>query len=62
LGDQIEEKRDRLGMGEMENAYKILVRKSGKLKRRRKDNIKMYLKQTGRGYVDWSPLAQYRVR
>jgi hypothetical protein len=48
------------------NAYRILVRKPegkrplGRPRRRWEDNIKMDLRETGRGGMDWSDLAQDR--
>jgi hypothetical protein len=53
-------------MGEMRNAYRILVGKPegrrplGRLWRRREDNIKTYIRTTGFGAVDWIHLAQDR--
>jgi hypothetical protein len=53
-------------MGEMRNAYKILVRKPegrrarGRPRRRWEDNIRMDLKEIGWEGVDWMHLAQYR--
>jgi hypothetical protein len=53
-------------MGEMRNAYKISVRKpEGKRTLRRprhrwEDNIKMDLRETGFGGVDWIHQAQDR--
>jgi hypothetical protein len=54
-------------MGEKRFAYRILVgrpegrRPLGKLRRRWKDNIKMYLQDVGWG-MDWIELAQDRDR
>jgi hypothetical protein len=52
-------------MGEMRNAYKILVGKSeGKRSLRRPrnrwENIKMYLRENGFGGVDWIHVTQDR--
>jgi len=53
-------------MGEMRNAYIILVGKSkgkrplGKRRCRRKDNIRMGLRKTEWEGVDWTHLAQDR--
>jgi hypothetical protein len=53
-------------MGELRNAYIILVRKSegkrplGRLRRRGEDNIRMDLREIGWEVVDWIPLAQNR--
>jgi hypothetical protein len=53
-------------MGKMKNTYKILVEKSeGKRplripRRRREDNITMFLKEIGREGVDWIHVAQDR--
>jgi hypothetical protein len=50
-------------MGEMRNAYKILVRKPGRKKQLRRcehkweDNIRMDLRETERKKVDWTHLA-----
>jgi hypothetical protein len=55
-------------MGEIRNAYNILVRKSegkrplGRPRCRREDNIKMYLRETGLEDVDWIHLPQDRDR
>jgi hypothetical protein len=51
--------------GVMRNAYKIFVRKSkkrtlGKHGRRREDNIRMDLRETGWEIVDWMHLAHDR--
>jgi hypothetical protein len=51
-------------MGEKRNAYKILVGKPegkrplGRPRRRWMDNIKIYLRETGWGGMDWIDLAQ----
>jgi hypothetical protein len=37
-------------------------RHSGRTRRRKADNIKMYLKETGREDVDWINLSQIRTR
>jgi hypothetical protein len=45
----------------MRNAYRILVKKSEPLRRSRrswKDNIKINIKETGWGVMDWLDLAQ----
>jgi hypothetical protein len=49
-------------MGEKRSAYRILVGKpEGKRPRRRwEDNIKMDLRETGWGGMDWTDLAQDR--
>jgi hypothetical protein len=53
-------------MGEMRNAYKILVGKPdgyrplGGHKRKWEDNIRMHLGERGRDGVDWTHLAQER--
>jgi hypothetical protein len=53
-------------MGEVRGAYNILVgrpegrRPLGILRRRLEDNIKMHLRETGFGDVDWIHLAQDR--
>jgi hypothetical protein len=53
-------------MGEMRNAYSILVRKFegkrplGRPRRRREDNIRMDLREIGWGGVDWMHMAQDR--
>jgi hypothetical protein len=55
-------------IGEVRGAYNILVgrpegrRPLGKPRRRWEENIKMDLRQTGFGYVDWIHLAQDRDR
>jgi hypothetical protein len=55
-------------MGEVRGAYNILVgmpewrRPLGRTRRRWEDNIKMDLRETGFGDVDWNHLAQYRDR
>jgi hypothetical protein len=55
-------------MGEVRNAYNILVGKSegrrpvGRPRRRREDNIRMDLREMGFGDVDWIYLAQDRDR
>jgi hypothetical protein len=55
-------------MGEMRNAYKILVGKPegkrplGRIRHRWKDNIKMNLREIGFGGVDWIHMAQKRDR
>ena len=54
--------------GERRDGYRVLVGKPeekrplGKSRRRRDDNIKMYLQEVGFGYVDWIGLAQDRDR
>jgi hypothetical protein len=53
-------------MGEMRNAYRILVEKPegkrplGRLRRRRVDDIKMNLRERGWGEMGWIDLAQDR--
>jgi superfamily II DNA/RNA helicase len=53
-------------MGEKGNAYTILVGKPegkrplGKLRRRWEDNMKMDLREIGRGGMDWINLAEDR--
>jgi len=53
-------------MGEMRNAYKILVRKTerkrsiGRLSRRLEDNIRIDLREMGWEVVDWIHLARNR--
>jgi hypothetical protein len=53
-------------MGEKRNAYRILVgrpegkRPLGRPRRRWVDNIKMDLRETGWGGVDWIDMAQDR--
>jgi hypothetical protein len=53
-------------MGEMRNAYRILVEKPeimrtlGRPRRRWVDNIKLDLREIGWGGVDWIDLAQER--
>jgi hypothetical protein len=53
-------------MGEMRNAYKILVGKPegkrplGRPGGRWKNSVKMDLREIGFGFVDWIGLAQYR--
>jgi hypothetical protein len=48
------------------NAYRILVRKPegkrplGRPRRKWEDNIKMYVREVGRGGMDWIDLAQDR--
>jgi hypothetical protein len=55
-------------MGEVRGAYNILVgrpegrRPLGRPRRRWEDNIKMYLRETGFGNVDWIHWAQDRDR
>jgi hypothetical protein len=55
-------------MGEMRNAHNILIEKLGgerpfgKPRRRWEDNVRMYLRETGWGGVDWIHLAQDRVQ
>jgi hypothetical protein len=55
-------------MGEMRGAYNILVgrpegrRPLGRIRHRWEDNIKMDLRETGFGVVDWIDLAQDRGR
>jgi hypothetical protein len=55
-------------MGEVKGAYNILVgrpegrRPLGRPRRRWEDNIKMDLRKTGFGDVDWTHLAQDRDR
>jgi hypothetical protein len=56
-----------LRVGEVRNAYKILVGKPeakrplGRSRRRLEDNIKMYLKEIGWEGVGWIDLAQWRA-
>jgi hypothetical protein len=53
-------------MGEMKNAYKILVREPegktppGRSRCRWEDNIRMYLREIGWKSVDWIHVAQDR--
>jgi hypothetical protein len=49
-------------MGEKRKVYRFLVGKRplGKPRRRRVDNIRMYLGEVGWGDVDWIGLAQDR--
>jgi hypothetical protein len=55
-------------MGEERKVYKVLVvkpegrRPLGRARRRWGDGIRMYLKETGLGGVDWIRLAQDRDR
>jgi hypothetical protein len=55
-------------MGEMENAYKMLVKKPEEKRplarhsRRREDNIKMRLRKIGFEAMDWIHLDQDRDR
>jgi hypothetical protein len=55
-------------MGEERKVYKVLVGKPegkrlpGKPRRRWEDGVRMYLKETGLGGVDWIRLAQDRDR
>jgi hypothetical protein len=55
-------------MGEMRNAYRILVarpegkRTLGRPRRRWVDNIKMDVREVGWGIMDWIDLAQDRVQ
>jgi hypothetical protein len=55
-------------MGEMRDAYKILVGKPdgnrpiGRPRRRWEDNIKMDLREIGFGGLDWTHLAHDRDR
>jgi hypothetical protein len=55
-------------MGESTGAYRVLVgkpegmRSLGRPRRRRKDNIKMDLREAGWGGMDWINLAQDRDR
>jgi hypothetical protein len=49
-------------MGEMRNAYKILVGKLGRHRRRWEDNIIMDFKEIRRKGVDWINVAQNRGR
>ena len=55
-------------MEEGRGVHKVLVRKPegkrplGKPRRRWEDNIKMYLREVGRGCEDWMELAQDRDR
>jgi hypothetical protein len=51
-------------MGEMMNAYRILVGKRplGRPRRRWVDNIKTDLREVGWDGMDWVDLAQYRDR
>jgi hypothetical protein len=54
-------------MGEKKNAYRILVEKPGenrplgRPRRRWVDNIKMYLREIGRGGMGWIDLAENRL-
>jgi len=51
-------------MGEMRNAYKILVRRPketfGRPRHGWEDNFKMNLREAVQGFVDWIHLAQDR--
>jgi len=53
-------------MGEESGVYRVLVwkpegrRPLGRPRRRWVDNIRMYLQEVGRGYMDWIGLAQDR--
>jgi hypothetical protein len=55
-------------MGEKRKLYKVMVgkpegkRPPGKPRRRWKNGIRMYLRETGWGSVDWIQLAQDRDR
>ena len=55
-------------MGEERGVYNVLVGKPegkrplGRPRRRRVDNIRMYLQEVGCGYMDWIGLAQDRDR
>jgi hypothetical protein len=55
-------------MGEKRKVYKVLVGKPegkrplGRPRRRWEDGVRMDLKETGLGGVDWIRLAQVRVR
>jgi hypothetical protein len=55
-------------MGEERGMYRVLVgkperkRPMGRPRRRRVDNIRMYLQEVGCGHVDWIGLAQNRDR
>jgi hypothetical protein len=55
-------------MGEERKVYKVLVRNPegrrplGRLRRRWEDGIRMDLRETGLGGVDWIRLAQDRYR
>jgi hypothetical protein len=49
-------------MGEKMNAYRILVGNPEGIRRRLVDNIKMYLRETGRDGKNWIDLAQDRDR
>jgi hypothetical protein len=55
-------------MGEEKNLYKVLVGKPegkrplGRPRRRWEDGIRMDLRETGLGGVDWIRLVQYRDR
>jgi hypothetical protein len=55
-------------MGERRGAYRALVGKPegrrplGRPRRRREDNIKIYLQEVGWGGMDWINLAQDRDR
>jgi hypothetical protein len=51
-------------MGDKRNAYRILAEKRplGRRRRRWVDNIKMNLREIGRGGMDWIDLAQDRYQ
>jgi hypothetical protein len=55
-------------MGEKRGVHRVLVgklkgkRPMGRPRRRREDNIKMYLQEEGCGGMDWIDLAQDRDR
>ena len=55
-------------MDEERVVYRVVVGKSegkrplGRPRRRRVDNIRMYLQEVGCGYMDWIGLAQDRDR
>jgi hypothetical protein len=53
-------------VGKTRNSYRVFVGKPegrrplGRLRRKREDNIKMYLREIRRGCMDWIDLAQDR--